>query len=252
MPPEFVHELDALRRRAYGLDADIDCDPIALRRLGELEAALHPRAAPAPEPSPVEASFDSHPDRVHPAAAIRDGAPPLVAAKEPDELLDPLRHSSPPRPERHLPSLRGVTTIVAAIGALGLAASILSSSRGDVVLTAAQSSLQQRQDLVDEVDLASIGMIGARLQPFADFRDISVWSAVNSSGVTCLLVGSDREGDFQIACTPAPLQPSLDLRVGDQVRPGLVGGLPAGSVVRLVLHGDDVGVWIAEALDLND
>lgn len=43
-------ELTALRRRAYGPDADIQHDPDALRRLRELEEAAQPERPPAVEP----------------------------------------------------------------------------------------------------------------------------------------------------------------------------------------------------------
>src|SRR6476469_2850542 len=47
--PEGSRELADLRKRAYGPDADIDDDPVALRRLLELEALLHVEA-----PTPVD------------------------------------------------------------------------------------------------------------------------------------------------------------------------------------------------------
>lgn len=232
MPPEFIRELDALRRRAYGVDADIACDPVALRRLSELEAATHPTAT-AEEP-PIES------------------APALLAADEPDELHDPIRHESAVRVAVLPPSTIRVTAfVVAAIVAVGWAAGLSSGSRGDDVLVARQSTQQERQDLIDQVDLAALDMIGARLQRFDEFRDLSVWSATGGSGVTCLLVGSDGRGAFHVGCTPAPLRPSLDLRVGNTLRPEVVGDLPVGSVVRLVLHGDDVGVWVAEAAGID-
>lgn len=69
------HELDALRRRAYGPDADIFDDPVALARLAELEDAMRRVRAPEPaldqsagsdradaitvEPAPLAASPDS-------------------------------------------------------------------------------------------------------------------------------------------------------------------------------------------------
>ncbi len=240
MSPEFTRELETLRRRAYGLDADIDSDPVALRRLSELEAALHPTATHA-EVTPTEVTPTEKNVVVRPLT--------LVAADVPDEMSDPVRHTPVFRRSRRAPSLRVVSAIVAATVALAWVASHPFASTGDVVLAPTKASAQERQDLIDEVDLFSFGMTGARLQSFAPFRQLSVWSAVNTAGMTCLLVRSQSDGVFHVGCTPSPLQPSLDLRVGYDVRPELVDDLAPGSVVRLVLHGDDVGVWVAEAPD---
>ncbi|KAA9106424.1 hypothetical protein [Microbacterium rhizomatis] len=237
MPPEFVRELDALRRRAYGLDADIESDPVALRRLAELEAAAHSSLEHPPAPSPVGLLS---------AGATRALATTLVDAREPDELLDPLRHVAERPPVGRRWSTRRVAAIIAGIVALGWIASFVLIPHPDDTLAAARSSAQARQNLVDHVDLIAMGMLGARLDPFAGYGALSVWSATNESGTRCLLVGSG-DSEFRSACAPAPLDPSLDLRVGDDVRPGLVGGLPTGSVIRFVLSGDDVGVWVAHA-----
>lgn len=226
MPPELVRELAALRRRAYGLGADIEADPTAVRRLGELEEAVRPA---------LTTTLAQHMRPEAPFVATGETAPGVAP-----EFPTPAGHP------RAVPS-RTTAVSIAAIVALGWAMSTLLAPAGDVVLTASPTALQERQDLVDDVDLASIGMVGAQLQGFRDFRELSVWSATDSSAVTCLLVRSEHEGLLEVGCTPAPLQPSLDLVVGDQVRPERVGDLPVGSVIRFVLRGAEVGVWIADA-----
>ncbi|GFZ75577.1 hypothetical protein [Microbacterium album] len=61
MEPGMRAELEGLRARAYGPAADIHRDPVAQRRLAELEAQLRPRpvtfasAPPEPEPEPAVA-----------------------------------------------------------------------------------------------------------------------------------------------------------------------------------------------------
>lgn len=62
-------ELQALRRRAYGPDADIQRDPVALERLRELEAAAQPEREPVVEEIPEPAAEIERPDA--PAARPR-------------------------------------------------------------------------------------------------------------------------------------------------------------------------------------
>ncbi|SDG96295.1 hypothetical protein [Microbacterium pygmaeum] len=213
LPPEFARELETLRRRAYGLDADIDADPVALRRLDELEARTHP----------------------------------LVVADVPDELSDPLRRTPhvPPEPKPSPPPRRNVF-VIGVVLLLLWAANALTVPHGEAVLVPTDSTQQERQDIIDLVDLTSFGMVGAQLESFGAFRELSVWSAVDDSGLTCLLVGSEADGLAQVACTPAPLQPSLDLRVGERIEAASVGGLGAGSVVRFAMDGHSIEVWTAE------
>lgn len=256
LPPELIRELEALRRRAYGLGADIDADPVALQRLRELESAQRSNAPIATDEAPgdgvtSEAATVVRSDARH-LVAERGSRQKLFAGAEPDELLDPVRRSPAGRPDRRLPSsIRATVVAVTVIVVLGWVTSMLSTPRTDTVLTAMPSSQQERQDLIDEVDLATFGMVGAHLRAFTGFHELSVWSASSGSGMTCLLVQSDGGEVLQMGCTPAPLQPSIDLRVGDQVSPDLVGGLPAGSVVRFALRGGQVGVWTAEATGVS-
>ncbi|NLP84723.1 hypothetical protein HF576_12760 [Microbacterium sp. CFH 90308] len=72
-------ELRALRKRAYGRDADIDGDPIALRRLRELEEEAHRRLPDGPEPGERAATpADSDAPATTPAAGIRSPVDPLT------------------------------------------------------------------------------------------------------------------------------------------------------------------------------
>ena len=86
-------ELRALRARAYGPDADIQDDPVAMARLHELEAAARaaaPVVVPATTPSawtddePADAEADVEPDR--PAAARSASATDFLAAPSSAEV----------------------------------------------------------------------------------------------------------------------------------------------------------------------
>lgn len=119
-------ELDALRQRAFGRDADIDDDPAAIARLIELEDLAHPRAAdepatatatpaaapegdvlepglgedPAPEPTNIEPR-DRRPARRRRAqratlvAGAAAGAAIVVAMVLWQPIVDPLPRAAP-------------------------------------------------------------------------------------------------------------------------------------------------------------
>ena len=89
-------ELRALRRRAYGRDADIDGDPVALRRLRELEEEAHRRTPEGPEPGERTTSpADEDALDTTPAAGIRSPVGPLttrdavLSVSAPDDGPDP-------------------------------------------------------------------------------------------------------------------------------------------------------------------
>ncbi len=74
-PSTRADELAALRRRAYGPDADIQNDPRAQARLAELERAIAPVEVAQPDASATDAV--PRPAPVRPACALRgDAAPP--------------------------------------------------------------------------------------------------------------------------------------------------------------------------------
>ncbi|MFS0734154.1 hypothetical protein ABC304_02190 [Microbacterium sp. 1P10UB] len=214
LPPALARELADLRRRAFGPDADIAADPDALKRLEELERLGHASAAP---PEGATLPRPSAPSVAHSQSARR----------------------RPPR-RRRISASALTAALVALVGAGVLAASGRSDDTS-IVATAAE-----RQRLVDRVDLARIDMIGARLQPFADFEKLWVWSAT-SAGSTCLLVGSGESDALRVECADTTAPVSVALRVGDQVRRALVGGLPQGSEVRFTMRDGAVTVAVQTA-----
>ncbi|MFE1663660.1 hypothetical protein [Microbacterium sp. P02] len=237
MPPALLRELSDLRRQAYGPDDGAAMERDALRRLGELEAMLHPRGA----------SGETR------ALAIIELPPALVPPRVEDFL--PAAPGSGPAP-RHLRSpsqIRGllqsgavVSTIAAVVLATGIAL-VATAPHGEALLVATPATGLERQQLVDAVDLESFGLIGARLQQYEDFRGLSVWSAATARGVTCLLVGSDAGRPMGATCAPSPLRPSYDYTISDDTPRGVSAGLPRGSVIRFTWDDQTVGVWIAEA-----
>lgn len=113
-----LRELDVLRRRAYGPDADIQADPTALARLLELEELVHRRERAAPGAAEVARGAGArHPSsrpRWHTALVVAVGvaaialgiaaqtqaaAPPVAAAPTPTVASRPHPPSEPAPPE---------------------------------------------------------------------------------------------------------------------------------------------------------
>ena len=97
-----VAELAALRRRAYGPDADIDGDPAALARLDELETRARRAAAPAGDEEPL------------PAAAGRDAEPALAASAA---VVVGAADQASPRLGRRTVVVAGIVALAAVIAA---------------------------------------------------------------------------------------------------------------------------------------
>jgi hypothetical protein len=114
-------ELDALRRRAYGPDADISGDDEALLRLSELEDRLrrarYPSPAAAPPP-PLAAAPGIQPDAGSPAVPPE---PVPVAAPPP---LVPSRRA----PRWHGALVAATAAVALLLGGAGLSAARLSAA----------------------------------------------------------------------------------------------------------------------------
>ena len=121
-------ELDALRRRAYGPDADIGADPRAQARLADLERQHATRASDAPAVArtapPIGRATEVDPpptgDRAHDASAASDagdGAESWIAAKP--AAATPSA-SAPTRMRRALPWViaAGAGMVAIALGAM--------------------------------------------------------------------------------------------------------------------------------------
>jgi hypothetical protein len=94
---EHTEELNALRKRAYGPDADIHQDPEALRRLRELEGAAAKRE---PEPVAIEPARESTPEPAQ--TPVESPALNIADAEHPSEQW-----------VRRLPRFRRSTVLIA-------------------------------------------------------------------------------------------------------------------------------------------
>lgn len=100
-----------------------------------------------------------------------------------------------------------------------------------------------------------LGLSKDGLRQYEDVSGLSVWSGVSRYGTACLLVAHPGQGLLEgigdARCFPDGLDPIVDL-TGCSPTPaatecsgsGVFGDLPTGSLVRFVLKGDRVDVYV--------
>ncbi|WP_109210642.1 MULTISPECIES: hypothetical protein [Microbacterium] len=217
-------ELTALRERAYGVDADIDADPVAVARLAELEtrraAAVRSegqRRPSAAAQAPRGTGGDAEP--VRPGWWRRSRAGSFVAGA-------------------------AVATLIAAAGAGWLA---WAAPRPDATLR--PTGAAPSEQVLRLADYARRQMVGkASLRGFESILGLEVWSARSGLGNECLLVFEPVTDDLLgVGCVPPPAQPVVEIvDVPVAWRQQWTEHFPSGTVVRFVLDEDAVEVWIYE------
>lgn len=265
-------ELRRLRARAYGPDADISSDPVALARLTELEAAetarqtaAHARATDASTPE-----LEPHPPwgSLHEPSAVdqREPVPESVDGPEPEPERGrasardgPPASGSPsaPGPVEAIPRTTrawwrrwgwwvalggGAAVLTIAVSAF----SWLSPRPPDYVLHLVPQSPDDAPRVYIGGYLAQFGIDDEDLRRFEDFRGFSVWSGESRYGTDCVLVTHRQEGGTG-GCAADGLVPTVDLTRYQGWSDNLFQGMPAGSLVRFTLEGDHVNVYLSSA-----
>lgn len=228
MTSEGRRELAELRSRAYGPDADIHRDAEALARLIELEAIARVDA-PTAGPGPL--------DRRSRSAAAEPSTESAPA--DTDGSVEP--HDDRPRDRRtRIPRWAWIAGAAAVGLAAGLAVPLLSPPHPVATLRQAPPA-----DGV-ELDFETYGIPAGSPVSYEQFHDLQIWSAETEQGSTCVVVTTGAEEWMAAGCAPAPLTPTADILYypGMRTIDGL--DLPDGSVIRFVLQGDVIEVWIAE------
>jgi hypothetical protein len=225
MDAEARAELEALRRRAYGPDADIENDPAALARLVELERRLAPGAAEAPEVAEAADAASTSPSP--PPAGIRDESRPASAGP-------------PPAPKHRRPR----RWQLALIGGVGLAAMVLGGVGAATTSTrpeAAESRSPSNAQPLPVTVRASSADVGAAVS-FATRPD------------TAVLIRIAIDGSFG-SYTNLPAEGLADFGAGDRIRWAEQLGEYYGIelwIVGLEPDGDEHELCIVGELETGD
>lgn len=249
LSPERSIELEQLRRRAYGPDADIALDPVAQQRLSELEDLARTPATPAtpaaepdaPEPMPLARAEASAPPSTDAAERVRSG--PVEPEPEAAETDAAPATSSRDRPWWRRIPLWAVAA-VAGIGvgvAIGLTWPSDSDPPPDLTLGVDADGAERGAGFTENLDYW--GVDAGTVVPHEGFDTIQVWTALGIDESRCLLLS--HEGSFLSAtCSGAGLDPVLDFTIYDGMSLDLETPLPVGTVIRFVGHEGSVDVWV--------
>jgi hypothetical protein len=237
-------ELAELRSRAYGPDADIDRDADALARLIELEelartdapdAVIEPVRGPG---APADAAAAGPASIAGESTAVVLGETGSPVESETATAIAPDR-----RPRwRRVPLWAYLSTALLVGVVIGLAMPAL-------VPPHPATTLQQAPIDGAPLDFQMYGIQAVSPVRYQSFHDLEVWSAQTEQGSTCIVVTSDAAEWMTAGCAPAPLDPTADINFYTGMR--AIDGLemPDGSVLRFILRGDVMEVWIAETVE---
>lgn len=253
LSPERSRELEMLRRRAYGPEADIVLDPAAQQRLRELED-LARRAIAAPDSTEERGTGEPGTDDA--AGMALEGASAATPAAEgssrdlsaPAErsATDDPRADSPVKVRRSGWKRIPLWTVTAVAGiAIGLAAGLTlptdSEPPPDLTLGIDPNGGDRGAGFAENLDYWGVDQ--GSVVPHESFDVIQVWTAFGVDGSRCLLLSHD--GSFLSAtCTGAGLDPVLDFTVFDGMSLDLDESLPVGTVIRFLGHEGSVDVWV--------
>jgi hypothetical protein len=237
-------ELDELRSRAYGPDADIHRDAEALARLIELEGIARNAPAAVPADSPVRI-VETVPGGPVAASEPTADTGPSGAADEDDGGEDARAVAPAPstarRPWWRRVPVAAVVAVAALVGA-GIGVWVSALGAPQPATTLARAPLDGAS-----LDFELYGIRSDEPVRYEPFHGLEVWSAETDQGTRCIVVTTSTSEWMAAGCAPEPLGPVADVPFYPGMRDIDGLDLPMGSVVRFTLDGDVMRVWIAEA-----
>ncbi|KJL45096.1 hypothetical protein RS82_00445 [Microbacterium trichothecenolyticum] len=219
-PSDTERELDELRARAYGPEADIEGDPAAMARLVELEAA-----------------------HLSAVTAVRAGGSAAVAAPVPAATPADPAGGITPATARRGPGRGG-----AIAGAIVLVVVVLAVAAWNLVprpdATLKQIEVEANSDIIRVLSAQGRGPVPSTLRRFEPYHDVRVWSVEDHAGKVCFIVWDLAvSGRFSITCAPPGTEVALTLSVaseGDEFGRWLLDG----SEVVFRFREDTVDVFV--------
>ena len=255
-------ELTALRRRAYGPDADIDADPAALARLRELEEQDRARAAASEARAEGAAEAVAQPDE--PA----ESAPALTAvAAAGDATGDPAADTAAdmtgdardgePRPPRPI-ATRWILAWAASVAAVAIVVGGLVFGLAAMPPVPTASGARQVETLTQPVEAGEWlkRWAGGESVRVFSFEGLTVartpWSMFGQGDDDCLFVVADQRigddgsinGPIYTGCRAGSFPATAEFLVGIDSPQQLRDRFGDGTALQFVLDGDVVGVFV--------
>lgn len=258
-------ELRVLRARAYSAESDIQDDPAALARLAELEAAhaaaLHnvPEDLPAPVP---DAARSSDPSAVDQSRVDQPGVAALVAGFAP--VGDGPQESSVT--VTGVPATTSARAMVASfrdrliatrsrriglVAGAAVAVLVIAYAVVWVVVPHPDATLRPVDALPDSQVYRLLAfaevleMDASTLRAYETYRGVEPWSTEDAYGNPCLFVIEPSSDNLlEATCAPPGGELYADIGAWPYWGDDFGEGLPAGTVIRFHLNGDQVDAYV--------
>lgn len=256
-PPD--DELAALRRRAYGPDADIGTDPHAQARLVELELAhaapisgAHVGSPSADEYARAGDGLAAQRSDVQQAAEGGLGEQPIPAAGPPASSGGNPSQTGDSRAHPRLPWMIAAIAAMVAVVALGVHfVDAVTRPRVEARLVALDQPLSgDVPPTLGREDLHFLETPDPVFVSYGSYGALKVWSTTAPHDWRCLAVVF--EGNvWRFNCTATTIDTVADVVILSRLLPPDIPGgpVPEWSTVRFVLHDDVVDVYIGRNTD---
>lgn len=245
-PTDAERELNVLRARAYGPDADIDTDPAALARLIELESGHAAVAQTVPGDPHGAAERVEVPTESSAAVSVPAG-PHLQATTSERKAADASgnaerspRHDARPVPGRVWAVLAGAVAVVI-LGASAIAWLLSPHPDASLGRTAAEAN----SVVISALEGVGRELIASTMRQFEPYHGVVAVSVETTDGELCFAAwDSGGSGRFVSECAPPVTEQSVHMRVDPGAADGFGEWLPAGTILSFHLRENTVDVFV--------